>query len=283
MVQKHGSIEPRSSGSTTFPNPDNPEGDFYNPRQDRTVYTFYNDLDVYAEVSMVSTHSADMEFNESLINEQGVPILPGKTREVVHTDADELLRFEVRTPDAPSSGDLSLVSEADQNGRPLDSARLNDFKELNEGRAYAVDFYEELPDGATLTAGFRLPEGADISLFIRQFGVSVGGDAIVTTEIDHGSYTDGAALPVINKKPELQVERPIDASVTQNPTISSPQETMKAFFPGGTAGNTAPGNRFPQADFELSPGQDMTVTIKNDSGSSDKFGFSLELIETVVR
>lgn len=58
---------------------------------------------------------------------------------------------------------------------------------------------------------------------------------------------------------------------------------MTAFLPGGSAGGTAEGNRFPQADFELSPGQDMTIQIQNISTAENNFGFSLELIETVVR
>lgn len=282
MVNKLAEIEPRSSGETIITNPDTGE-DFFRPEQLRDTFIFTNSLDVYAEVTVEATHSNDPDFSTSLVNEQGLPILPGKARESAFTDPGELVQLTVYTPSAPSSGSLVVWREKDHTPMDLDSSGLNAFKELNDGRTYSVDFQEELASAGTLTAGINNPESSNTSLFVRQFGLSVGGDALVTTEIDHDSYTDGTDLTVINKKPELQVERPMEGSVTQDPTTSGPQAQMTAFMPGGSAGGTAEGNRYSQADYELTPGQDMTVEIQNDSGSSNRFGFSLEVIETVIR
>lgn len=282
MVNKLAEIEPRSSGETTVTNPDTGEG-FFRPEQLRDTFIFVNALDEYAEVTIEATHSNDTAFNEGLINEQGLPLRPGDTREKAYTDSNELVKFVVDTPTAPTSGSLRIWREKDQTPLPLDSTRLNPFNQLNNGRAYAVDFQDSIANDATITAGIRLPDTADSSVFVRQFGISVGGDALVTTEIDHGSYTDGTDVTVINKKPELQVERPLSGSVTKNPTTSNPQASMTAFLPGGTAGASAEGNRFPQSDYEITPGQDLTVQLQNDSGSTNRFGFSLEVIETVVR
>lgn len=282
MVNKLAEIEPRSSGETVVTNADTGE-DFFRPEQLRDTFIFTNDLDAYAEVTIEATHSNDTGFSNALTTEQGLPLRPGDTREAAYTDPNELVQFTVYTPDAPSSGSLTVWREKDHAPLPLNSSKLNPFKELNDGRTYSIDFQESLADGATLTTGIRNPEDSSVSLFVRQFGLSVGGDGLVTTEIDHGSYTDGDSLTVINNKPELQVERPPEASVTKNPTISNAQASMTAFLPGGSAGGTAQGNRFSQADYELSPGQDMTIQIQNDSGSANRFGFGLELIETVVR
>lgn len=284
MVTKLAEIEPRSSGETTVPNSENSDGDFFylDPRE-RTVFIFQNDLDVYAEATIEATHSRDQDFTNSLTNEEGLPVRPGRTREVAFTDSNEIVELVVRTPTAPSSGSLTVWSESDHTPMQLDSTRLNEFKELNEGRTYSIDFQDTIADTNSITAGIRNPSDSDVSVFVKQFGISVGGDALATTEIDHDSYTDGTALTVINKKPELQVERPVSASVTRDPTISGAQESMTGFLPGGSAGNAAIGGRFRAADYELSPGQDLTVSLQNISGSSSNYGFSLELIETVVR
>lgn len=282
MVNKLAEISPRSADTFTLTS-DVTGDDFFRPKQERTTYILENGLDKYAETSIEKTHSQDPDFSNSVTLEQGLPTRPDIERPVAVTDSAELLEFTVETQEAPTSGSFIVWEVTDHAPVPLNSSELNAFKELNEGRTYAVDFQASIADAATLTAGIRNPDSAANSIFVRQFGISVGGDATVTTEIDHGSYSDGTGLTVINKKPELQVERPISASVTRDPTISNPQESMTAFLPGGSAGGTSTGNRFAQADYELTPGQDLTVQITNESSSSDRFGFSLELIETVVR
>lgn len=282
MVNKLAEIEPRTSGETVITNPETGE-DFFRPEQLRDTFIFTNNLDEYVEVTIETTHSNDEAFENALVNEEGLPVLPGRTRESAFFDPAELIQITVTTQTAPTSGSLTVWREKDHTPVDLDSSSLDDFKELNDGRTYAVDFQEQLANDGTLTVGIDNPSSSDASLFVRQFGIAVGGDALLTTEIDHGSYTDGTDLTVVNKKPELQVERPIEGSVTKNPTASNPQAQMTAFLPGGSAGGTAQGNRYPQTDYELSPGQNITVEIENDSGSSNRFGFSLEVIETVIR
>lgn len=282
MVNKLAEIEPRSTGDTVVTNPDTGE-DFFRPEQLRDVFIFTNDLDAYAEVSIEATHSNDEDFQNSLIAEEGIPVLPTKTREKAYTGSNELLKLIIDTPTAPTSGSLTIWREKDNTPVMLDSSQLNTFEELNEGRTYTLDFQESLIDTATITAGVNVPESSDVSVFVKQFGISVGGDALITTEIDHGSYTEGTALTSLNGKPELQIERPLEANLSKNPTTSSPQEGMTGFLPGGVGGGASPGGRYAQADYELSPGQDMTIQIQNDSGAENRYGFSLELIETVVR
>lgn len=283
MVTKLAEIEPRSSGEMIVPNEDNPDGDFFHPELSRTVYIVQNDLDVYCELDVAASHSADPNFNNSLRVKEGLPVRPDTVREFSYTGSNEIVELMIDTPSAPSSGSVTIWQESDHTPMHLESEMFNEFLALNEGRAYAVDFQESLADAATITVGIDVPSDIDSSVFVQQFGLSVGGDALVTTAIDHGSYSDGSSVSVINKKPELQIERPIESSVTKNPTVSNPQVSMTAFLPGGSAGGTSIGGRFTQTDYELQPGQNMIVQIQNDSGSSNRYGFSLELVETVIR
>jgi hypothetical protein len=283
MVTKLAEVEPRSSGDTVLTNPDTGE-DFFRPEQVRDVLILTSSLDTYAEVTIEATHSNDTEFANPLTIEQGLPLLPGRTREAAYTGSNERIKLTVTVPNAPTSGSLTVWKEKDNTPLRLNSTRLRRFKELNEGRAYATDVQSELASGGTLTVGVRNPSDSPVNIFVEQFGISTGGDALVTTEIDHGSYTDGTSLSVINKKPELQVERPLNGSVTQNPTTSSPQETITGFLPGGSGGGGAsPGARSEGTAYELSAGQDITPTIENDSGATNRYGFSIDLLETVVR
>lgn len=282
MVNKLAEIEPRSSTSTTVTNTDTGE-DFFRPAQLRDTFILTNDLDEYAEVTLEATHSQDSGFSDSLTVQEGIPLRPGDTRQVAYRDPNELVQFVVHTPTAPSSGSLTIWREKDNTPTRLSSNILNEFKELDEGRTYTSDFQASIADGSSITAGIRNPESADVELFIGKFGPSVGGDALVTTEIDHDSYTDGSDVTVINKNPEFQIERPLGASLSQDPTISGAQKSMTGFLPGGTTGANRVGNRFSRPNYKLSPGQDITIELQNDSGASGRFGFSLEVIETVVR
>lgn len=281
MVNKLAEIEPRSSGETTVTNPDT-GNDYFRPEQLRDTFILVNNLDVYAEVSIKATHSNDTNFTSALTNEQGIPLRPGNAREKAYTDSNELVKFIVDTPTAPSSGDLKIWREKDNTPLMLNHTRLNKFKELTEGRRYRTEFQSSLTDGGTITLGVRNPSDSDVNTFIDGDPIVTGGDALVTTEIDHGSYTDGTAVTTINAKPELQVERPVAAAITQDPTTSNPQKSMTGFRPGGTGAN-ATGNRARTAEFELNPGQDVTIQLENTSSGSNRYGFVLDIIETVIR
>jgi len=281
MVNKLAEIEPRSSGETVITNDDTGE-DFFRPEQTRDTFIFTSSLDEYAEVTVEATHSQDPAFDNPLVNEEGLPIRPGRSRETSFTDPNEIVQFRVATPTAPTSGSLTVWREKDHTPMPLDSEMLNEFKELNEGRSYSVDTQEELTSGSTLTVGVRNPSDSRTSIFIRQFGISVAFDALLTTEIDHGSYTDGTEITPINKKPELQTERQTDAVISTNPTTSNAQESLTGFIPGGKTG-TAPGTRVPGAEYEINPGQNITVELENDSSNTGRFGFSIDVFETVIR
>jgi len=107
MVNKLAEIEPRSSGDTVITNPSTGE-DFFRPEQVRDTFIFDNGLDEYAEVTVEATHSRDSAFDNPLINEEGLPVRPGRTRETSFTDPNELVKFTVNTPTAPTSGSLIL-------------------------------------------------------------------------------------------------------------------------------------------------------------------------------
>jgi len=86
----------------------------------------------------------------------------------------------------------------------------------------------------------------------------------------------------VNRKPELESERQIEASISLNPSVSDAENTTTGFLPGGSGG-TAQGNRFGSTEFELDPGQDVTFELENDTDNQQRMGFTSTLFETVVR
>jgi len=285
MVQQLTNIDLRTQDPTVLTNPDT--GKEYFPTEsnkERTVFRFVSTLDAYVDVTIEATDSADADFSDSVILNNKRPVPAGTIRELRITGPYEYLKFTIEaTQSAPTSGTFTLRSLADNSDAILQSEQLGGFEMLNQGKTYALRYQESLADGNAVSLGIRNDNEA--TLYIDKIGLAVGGDALVRTSIDHGSYSDGTELTPINGRPELQTERTLDSVISANPTYSNPQVELEGFRPGGSgqAVQATPGTEAKGVAYEIDPGQTIVFELENDSGSTNRYGYLLRLIETVIR
>jgi hypothetical protein len=132
-----------------------------------------------------------------------------------------------------------------------------------------------------VSLGIRNPESNDKEIILSKIEFDVGANGLTQYSIDHGSYTPGTQLDVLNRKPSLQEESPIEAEVTLNPTVSNPQLTTNGFVPGGTK-TSGSGTTTERGTFVLSPGQDLVMQLTNISGGDNYYGFTLGIVEKFI-
>lgn len=287
MVREIGSIDLRTQDAIVIPTSEPDNVVFPTQTKNRTVYRIVNTTDAYVEVSYDGTDTADDEFTDTINLNEGRPVPAGTVREMRYSGPYERLRFTVQaTESAPTEGNVELRSVEDDSPNALQSETLSDFELLNQGKSYNTRYQEKLAnDGDSVSLGIRNPDTADQSFYLRALAFPSGGDALITTEVDHDNYSDGATIALLNKRPELQVERDAEAAVTANPSFSGAQKSTEGFIPGGSGGSdlATPGTEGEGSDWEIDPGQDVVFTLTNDSGSTNRYGFLLQFAETVIR
>ncbi len=285
MVQQLTTISPRTQDPVTLTNPET--GLSYFPTEsnkERTVFRFVSTLNAYTEVTVEATDSADADFSDSVTLNDSRPIPANTTRELRVTGPYEYLKFTVEaTQSAPTTGEFKVRSLADNSDAILQSEILDEFEALNQGKTHISRYQESIADGGTVSLGIRNDNAS--TLYIEKIGLPVGGDALIRTSIDHGSYTDGTQLDLINGRPALQAEKTLQSVISANPTYSDPQVEIEGFRPGGSgrAIQATPGGEESGAVYEIEPGQTLVFELENDSGATNRYGFLLRVIETVIR
>jgi len=283
MVQRLTTLDLRSQDPTTL-TVDGSETLNAESNKERTVFRFMSTLDAYVEVTLEATDSTDPEFSDSVIINEQRPVPANTTRELRVTGPYEFYRITVEaTQNAPTSGSLTVRSLADNSDAPLQSETLNEFESLNQGKSFKARYQEELANAESTAVG--LSNTNSNTVFIDKVGLAVGGDALIRTSVDHGSYTDGTEITPINGRPELQVERDFTATLSSNPTFSDPQIEIEGYRPGGSGGPVfaTQGTEAPGSAFELDPGQTIVFQLENISGNTNRFGYLFKMFDTVIR
>lgn len=281
MVKTIGSVEPRSSGTIELQSQLTTDGRIRpNFNEQRHTYRFISTLDVFAEIRITGTHSTDPEFDNADEVNSTVPLPSGTVRNFEYTQAYELLKFEVITDSAPTTGRVSSVLLQD-NGTPTHSESVVLDEDINQGKSFFISESEQILDGNTTSIGIKNPSSSETPVVISELRPVSFANGTLTYEIDHGSYTGGTDVDAINTRPELQVEQPLQASVTKNPTVSNPQKTTNGLQPGGKK-EAGSGGATGSARFILDPGQDLVVKMTNVSGGENRFGFTMTLVEKIL-
>lgn len=281
MVKTIGSISPRSTGTFELESQRTDNG-IVQPAQNeiRRTFRFISTLDVYAELEVLGTDSTDPNFTNSVQVNSTRPLPAGTVREHEDTGPYEYLKFEITTQEAPTEGTVACVVLQD-NSPPSAHERLILDEDIHQGKGYLTSVHEQILGDDTTTLGVRNPTDTGIEVVLHRIGLIATGNATISYEIDHSSYSDGTIVDLVNRRPELQIEKPAGSVVTLNPTVSGAQKSTNGVLPGGTK-SAGSGTTSETVSFVLDPGQDLTISMTNVSGGENRYGFNIGIVEKAI-